>query len=211
MTLHETIQEVKGLNITDDENDLTFKAAVIILWACSNQTWNLKRIEWVTGYKKEDVYLICGNLRAGGFLDYEFYMEEPGNIIEFTCICMMAAGVLMIYNPDRQAEETPVKEPLKVEITEKAEKDEIYPLPNVFCRIIAHEEKSWVRPLKLEGEILTCSCQSAVSKFFEQGEILKCHVSQICQIEGKLKAFVTEVIKEIIAMNQWKEDSAETG
>jgi hypothetical protein len=92
-------QRVKELNIAET-NSLTFMAAVVILWACENQTWNIRRIAEISDYSKRDVRFFIDNLNKHNYIKYwNFYLpEEENNIFGFTIAAMIAAGEFTIFN-----------------------------------------------------------------------------------------------------------------
>lgn len=217
----EVYNTIKEMNIAD-EKSMSFKSACIIWWALHNGTWDVDKITWATGYKKKKVDLVIDNLKNNGLLsDGKLVMsEEEENLwMEFILIAMAGAGEIRRYDADKEslqnvtqvqevqnnvAPDTVGKpaEDLDPEINveewlyalyKDVKAEDIYPLPNTYVRILVNDEKNWVRPIKVDGSLITGIVQSLMSKYYEQGEKIQFSYLSIISIQGKSKSKVLEI------------------
>jgi len=108
------VDEVRLMNISD-EDGLSFKSAVIIVWIIKNDTCNIMRIKRATDYLKKGVQFIIHNLRANGYiLGYELnfdFTDEKSGWMEFILAAMASAGAVKRKHPDGKlfnSEEKPI-------------------------------------------------------------------------------------------------------
>lgn len=102
MTFEETKQLVKDLNISDNEEDIVFKAAVYMLYSITNRTVGVNRIKKETGYSWKEVWFLDNNFRANNILHghrWNVYLGEDflHDVVEIACCALAAAGQLMVY------------------------------------------------------------------------------------------------------------------
>lgn len=89
------LEEITGIS----ENDLAFKAAVIMLYCTTINDWDPEHIVMISGYSKEEVGTILINLIDLEQLDIlnGLILEDPENEatnwIEFFTIAFKAAGI----------------------------------------------------------------------------------------------------------------------
>lgn len=83
---------VKELNICHPD-DLTFKAAVILILCLTNNITKKSAIELRTGYDRKEIDIIYNNWRENGLLkDGKFYLEDWKNDLEFIITITLVAG-----------------------------------------------------------------------------------------------------------------------
>lgn len=115
MKIEEVIEVVRGLNITEDEESLTFKAAVVLFYGLMNETVSPQKLKRATGYWWKEVYFIINNYRANlVIVGYEWEVviveDDLENVIEITCVAMAGAGELVRISPNAiLPEEKPFK------------------------------------------------------------------------------------------------------
>lgn len=105
MKIEEVIDMVRGLNITEDEESLTFKAAIVLLYGMTNETVRLQNLKRATGYWWKEIYFLINNFRANlVIVDYHWEVpiseDDLQNLVEITCIAMAGAGKLVRVSPN---------------------------------------------------------------------------------------------------------------
>lgn len=99
MEFSEVYKQVAERNIAEEASSI-FKAACMILWSISNETWNIKRCAWASGYTKREVETVFSNLRKNNILDdaniinADLFNEETV-LVEFVLIAMVGAGEMI--------------------------------------------------------------------------------------------------------------------
>lgn len=198
VTFEQSYRSVQEMNLDEDETSLTFKAGVIFLYGATNQEWNIKKLHkasqqgfWIT---KNEIRKIVFNwheyniIDSEGTINAEFNEDDPlAWMIEFTLVSMCGAGIVA-----RQCV-TNETEPEIFIIDGK----KIAPLPKRSIRVKHNGEDFWVKPVSLEGRLLTCRVETLICKIHKAGQIVECDVSEIYQIAGKRKHEVEEIKKEI--------------
>lgn len=114
MKIEEVIETIRSLNITEDEESLTFKSAVILLYGMTNGTVSPQKLKRATGYWWKEVYFIVNNFRANLVIvgyNWELIIVEDDlqNLIEITCLAMAGAGELVRISDAIKPEEKPFK------------------------------------------------------------------------------------------------------
>jgi hypothetical protein len=104
------VSMVRSLNISDEE-DLTFRAAVIILCIYFNGKADFKNVSHSTGYNKVTVETVLNNLIQNGllkdgilYLDHDFTDEKNG-LMTLVLAAMVGSGEVACY----QAPTTPTE------------------------------------------------------------------------------------------------------
>lgn len=105
MKIAEVIEMVKGLNISEDEESQTFKAAVVLLYGMTNETVSCQKLKRGTGYWWKEIYFLMNNFRANLIIaDYHWEVpiveDDLQNVIEITCMAMAGAGELIRIAPN---------------------------------------------------------------------------------------------------------------
>lgn len=100
MKFNDAVDTVRSLNISDDEDELTFKSAVII-WLGLNNGWDEIKLIDVCEYGCEEVNLVIANLKSNEILvdgifyaDFDFE-DSLDFIVEYTLLSLAGAGILI--------------------------------------------------------------------------------------------------------------------
>ncbi len=114
MDLVEAIEIVRDGKIAE-EDTITFRAAVVIFIALdSDLDWDLDKLQDATGYDRYEISLFIKNLIDNKVLSNgKIVMEETEDgideIIGFTIISMIAAGVIVKYEVKEEVETIKIK------------------------------------------------------------------------------------------------------
>ena len=104
MTLKEITTLVRDMNIVEDEENLSFKSAVVLLSGINLDTCCLSKIKKFTGYWWKEVFFIMHNFWANGIIyQYNYNLEGGDDTEQFfeIILCAMAgAGELVRTNED---------------------------------------------------------------------------------------------------------------
>lgn len=97
MTLEKIKDIAKEARIDDNEESLTFKASVILLYGILNNTCSVNKLKKGTGYWWKEVYFIVHNFWAAGIIQaYQYDVDfSDSEIISLTLYAMVGAGELV--------------------------------------------------------------------------------------------------------------------
>lgn len=114
MTLGEATRIAKEMNLGEDENGLTFKAAVLILMGINHNTCSYSKLKKLTCYWWKEVVFILNNFWANGIIyEYKWNLgdseDEVEIFFEIVLCAMSGAGELVRVNPDIQPAEKSYK------------------------------------------------------------------------------------------------------
>jgi len=113
MGLGEIKNIVKEMNITEDEEDLCFKAAVILLSGLSMGTCSCSKLKRFTNYWWKEVLFIMHNYWANGII-YEYHWnlqetESPNDTFEIILCSMAASGEIVRISEGIKPHEKPLQ------------------------------------------------------------------------------------------------------
>lgn len=102
--------EIRQMNIVEDEDDLTFKAAVVLMYGIKNNTVSYMKIKKATDYWWKEVVFILHNFRASSIINEYHWCVDFGEtnteaIVSFTLYAMAGAGEVIQFNPDNPTKE----------------------------------------------------------------------------------------------------------
>lgn len=113
MDVFEIKELVRSMNLTEDEKDLTFKAAVILWYGLSNNTVSYMKIKRSTDYWWKEVVFVLHNFRASGVITGVVWTinigdDETENFFEIVLCAMAGAGEIVGMIPGVVREDKPI-------------------------------------------------------------------------------------------------------
>jgi len=126
MKLKEAILLCREINLTDNEDELTFKSCVL-LWLGMHNGWDKMELQKETKYDISEIETVILNLTENNILiDNKIYGEfddsEIGNVVEITLMYMCGAGIVRRHQDIHKEKiiepEIPIKMPTKKTLNE---------------------------------------------------------------------------------------------
>jgi hypothetical protein len=200
---------VRAMDIAP-EDDLVFKAAVILLCVAHRGDFRISWLFRFTRYAESDCELIMRNLRDNEIIQDDILYAEWGDRItggvEFVLMALCGAGQISrsapreyrdITTSDFEEDMDRFHEALHRKSPDKL----VRPLPNRPCFVIHGTERFWIQPLELQGKLIIArrlTLPAPGEAFKVWGRILWVNVSDIMSITGIRKDRMEELKAEII-------------